>query len=336
MTRVVVITGASAGVGRATARAFGARGYSVALLARGRAGLEAAAAEVETAGGRALAIPLDVADAAAVDEAAARVERELGEIDVWVNAAMTAVLAEVVETTPEEFRRVTEVTYLGSVHGALAALKRMVPRDRGVIVQVGSALAYRGIPLQATYCGAKHAVEGFVESLRTELLHRTSHVRVTIVQLPGLNTTQFGWVRARTRNRPMPVPPVYQPEVAADAIVWAAEHRRRELWVGQPTAKTIVGNRLAPWYVDRYLARTGFGSQQTDARLDPDRPDYLFAPLDDAADRGVHGELDEIAHARSPQLWLTTRRRPLLGGIAAAAGAAAGVGVFRRMRRGYR
>jgi NADP-dependent 3-hydroxy acid dehydrogenase YdfG len=335
MSKVVVITGASAGVGRAAARAFGARGDAVALLARGRAGLAAAATEVEAVGGRALPIALDVADADAVKGAAERIERELGEIDVWVNAAMTAVLAEVMETTPAEFRRVTEVTYLGSVNGALAALERMVPRNRGVIVQVGSALAYRGIPLQATYCAAKHAVEGFVESLRTELLHRKSKVRLTIVQLPGLNTTQFSWVRARTRNTPMPVPPVYQPEVAADAIVWASEHKRRELWVGQPTAKTIIGNRLSPALVDRYLARTGFDSQQTDQRLDPRRPDYLFEPLDDEVDHGYRGAFDAVAKARSPGLWTAMRRGPLVGGaLAAAAGAAAGLGLFRRARHG--
>src|SRR4051794_30506055 len=221
MSQIVVITGASAGVGRATARAFGARGAHVALIARGRAGLEAAAAEVRAAGGRALVLPCDVSDPDAVEAAAARAEAELGPIDVWVNVAMTAVLAEVADTSADEFRRVTEVTYLGSVHGAQAALRRMLPRDRGTILQVGSALGRRGIPLQATYCAAKHAVQGFTESLRTELLHRGSSIRLTVVQLPGLDTTQFSWVRARTRNTPRPVAPVYTPELAARTIVWA-------------------------------------------------------------------------------------------------------------------
>src|SRR4051812_25391172 len=230
--RVVVVTGASAGVGRATAVAFGRRGARVALIARGAAGLKAAAAEIRAAGGEALPLPLDVADADAVEAAAARVEETWGPIDVWVNAAMTAVLGEVADTTAEDFRRVTEVTYLGSVYGQLAALRRMLPRDRGTIVQVGSALCYRGIPLQATYCGAKHAILGFVESLRTELLHRGSNVRLTVVHLPGLNTPQFGWVKTALPRHPQPVPPIYQPEVAADAIVWAAQHRRREIWVG--------------------------------------------------------------------------------------------------------
>ena len=312
-----MVTGASAGVGRATVRALGARGARVALLARGRTGLEAAAAEVRQAGGEALVVAVDVADAEQVEAAAERVERELGPIDVWINVAMTAVLAEVAETTPAEFRRVTEVTYLGSVHGCLSALRRMLPRDRGRIVQVGSALGYRGIPLQATYCGAKHAVEGFVESLRTELMHRGSRVRLTIVQLPGLNTTQFSWVRARTPRHPQPVPPIFQPEVAAAAIVWAAEHRRREIWVGGPTLKTILGQRVVPWFVDWYLARTGYSGQQTDQPLAVDRPDYLFAPLDDEHDHGWHGEFDAEAKGSSVQLWLSLHR------AAAAAGAAA-------------
>jgi len=333
MSRVVVITGASAGVGRAAARAFGARGDRVALIARGRAGLEAAAREVEAAGGVALALALDVADADAVEAAAQRVEDELGPIDVWVNDAMTAVLAEVIDTTPQEFRRVTEVTYLGSVHGAQAALRRMLPRDRGTIVQVGSALTRRGIPLQATYCGAKHALDGFVDSLRTELLHRRSRVGLTLVQLPGLNTTQFHWARARTAREPMPVPPIYQPELAAQAIVWASEHpRRRELWVGLPTALTLLGQRLAPWLADRWLARTGYESQQTDRPRDPDQPDYLLAPLDDERDHGVHGAFGDQAHRRDPQLWLGTHRAPVLGALAATA--AAGLAGLARRRRG--
>lgn len=317
--RVVVVTGASAGVGRATVRALGARGARVALLARGRAGLEAAAREVRDAGGEALVVAVDVADADQVEAAAARIEREMGEIDVWINVAMTAVLAEVADTTAEEFERVTAVTYLGSVHGVLSALRRMLPRERGTIIQVGSALAYRGIPLQATYCGAKHAIEGFVESLRTELMHRKSSVRLTIVQLPGMNTTQFSWVRARTPRHPQPVPPIFQPEVASAAIVWAAEHRRREIWVGGPTVKTIVGQRVVPWFVDWYLARTGFSGQQTDQPLAADRPDYVFSPLDAERDHGSHGEFDDRAKSSNLQLWLSLHRAAL---------AAAGISVF--------
>ncbi|HEX5146563.1 MAG TPA: SDR family oxidoreductase [Conexibacter sp.] len=334
MSRVVVITGASAGVGRATARAFAARGDRVALIARGRAGLAAVAREVTAAGGTPLELALDVADADAVEAAAQRVEDELGPIDVWVNNAMTAVLAEVMETTPAEFRRVTEVTYLGSVHGAQAALRRMLPRDRGHLVQVGSALTRRGIPLQATYCGAKHALDGFVDSLRTELRHRGSNVQLTLVQLPGMNTTQFHWVRARTAREPMPVPPIYQPEVAARAIVWASEHRRRELWVGLPTAKTLLGQRIAPWYADRVLARSGIEDQQTDRPLRPDRPDYVSAPLDDERDHGVHGDFGAQAKERDVQSWLGMHRAQALGGAlgAAAAAALAGAGLARRRR----
>jgi short-subunit dehydrogenase len=317
---VIVITGASAGVGRATARAFARPGARLGLLARGRAGLEAAAAEVRKAGGEALVLVCDVADADAVEAAAAQVEDAYGPIDVWVNVAMTAVLAEISQTTAEEFRRVTEVTYLGSVHGTQAALRRMLPRDRGKIVQVGSALGYRGIPLQSTYCGAKHAIQGFVESLRTELRHRGSHVSHTIVQLPGLDTTQFAWVRARTPDEPQPVPPIYEPEVAARAIVWAATHTRPELWVGVPTVYTIIGSRIAPRAADWYLGRSGFKGQQTGRPLDPNRPDYLETPLDDERDWGSTGSFGDRSLRRSPQLWLTTHRGVLAaGGVAAAA-----------------
>lgn len=324
--RVVVITGASAGVGRASARAFARRGDRVGLLARGEDGLDATRREVVGLGGQAVAVPTEVADAAAVERAAGEVEAALGPIDVWVNNAMTAVLAEVQDTTPEEFRRVTEVTYLGQVHGTLAALKRMLARDAGTIVQVSSALGYRGIPLQASYCGAKHAVVGFTESLRAELLHQKSNVAVTMVHLPGLNTPQFGWVRTRLRRHPQPVPPVYQPEVAARAVVWAAEHpRRRSLMVGVPTPPTIWGNRLAGGLVDRYLARTNYEAQQTDDEIPASRPDYLFAPL--PGDHGAHGRFDDEAHARSAQLWLNTHR-----GLAAGA-AALGAGALVRARR---
>ena len=312
MNRTVVVTGASAGVGRATAVAFGKHGDRVALVARGREGLAGAARDVERAGGRALIVPCDVADAAAVDAAAQRAEDELGPIDVWVNDAMAAVLAFVHETDPADFRRVTEVTYLGCVYGTMAALARMRARDRGVIVQVGSALSYRAIPLQASYCGAKFAIRGFTDALRTELMHEGSGVRVTMVQLPGLNTPQFTWVRTTLRRQPQPVPPIFQPELAADAIVHAASRPRREVWLGGSTVLTIVGNKLAPWFADRYLARTNVKAQQADRPLDPGRPDYLHAPLDDVADRGAHGPFDAQAKSRSKQWTLTKLARRLV------------------------
>jgi NAD(P)-dependent dehydrogenase (short-subunit alcohol dehydrogenase family) len=311
--RTVVVTGASAGVGRATARAFAERGDRVGLLARGRDGLDGARRDVEEAGGMALAIPTDVSDADAVEAAAAAVEQQLGPIDVWVNCAMASIFAFTWEIEPDEFRRATEVVYLGYVWGTQAALRRMRRRDRGTIVQVGSALAYRGIPLQAAYCGAKHAIQGFTESVRAELVNANSKVHVTMVQLPGLNTPQFGWVRSRLPRHPRPVPPVYQPEIAARGIVWASERRRREVWVGAPTAATIVGNALAPSLVDRYLGRTNVKAQQTAEEVSPDRPDYLFAPL--PGDRGAHGEFDSEAHARSAQLWATTHRWWLAAGL---------------------
>jgi short-subunit dehydrogenase len=327
--KTVVVTGASAGVGRATAVAFGARGDRVALIARGEDGLQAAAREVRAAGGTALVLPCDVGDADAVEAAAARAEEELGPIDVWVNCAMAAVLAFVHETDAADVRRVTETTYLGCVHGTLAALRRMRPRDRGVIVQVGSTLAYRAIPLQATYCAAKFAIRGFTDSLRTELLHEGSGVRVTMVQLPGLNTTQFTWVRTTLRRQPRPVAPVYQPEVAADAIVHAAEHPRRELWVGASTPILITGNKVAPWLGDRYLARTNVEAQQTPEPIDPNRPDYLYGPL---GDRGSHGPFDGEARTSSVQLALAKRRRALTLAAAATAVGAAGTALARRAR----
>ena len=330
---VVVITGASAGIGRATARRFAREGAAVGLVARGRAGLEAARREVEVAGGRALVLPADVADAGAIEDAAARVERELGPIDVWVNNAMASVFAPVAETTAEEFRRVTEVTYLGYVHGTMAALKRMLPRDRGAIVQVGSALAYRGIPLQAAYCGAKHAIQGFTESLRAELLHEGSKVRLTMAQLPALNTPQFGWTRSRLPRKAQPVPPIYQPEVAAEAIHWAAHHDRRELYVGLSTSLVLLGNKFAPGLGDRYLARTGYDSQQTGEPRDPTLADNLWEPVDEERDYGARGAFDDRAHERSPQLWATTHRNWLLAGAAGLAGAAtAGAALWRRAR----
>jgi NAD(P)-dependent dehydrogenase (short-subunit alcohol dehydrogenase family) len=328
---VVVITGASAGVGRATVREFARRRARVGLIARGRAGLEAARCEVEAAGGRALVLPLDVADAEAVDAAAERVERELGPIDVWVNDAMVSVFAPVVETTPAEFKRVTEVTYLGYVHGTLAALIRMRSRDRGVIVQVGSALAYRGIPLQAAYCAAKHAIQGFMDSLRCELLHEGSGVRVVMVQMPALNTPQFGWVRSRLPRTAQPVPPIYQPEVAARAIAWAADHADREMYVGASTVEAIVGNMLVPRLADVYLARHGVESQQTDGAPDPERRDNLDAPLDDERDHGAHGAFDGRARPHSVQLWVRMHRGWVA--LAAAAGSVALAGVVLRWRQ---
>jgi NAD(P)-dependent dehydrogenase (short-subunit alcohol dehydrogenase family) len=320
--KVVVVTGASAGIGRATVRELAARGADVGLIARGEDRLAAAAREVEQAGRRACIAPADVADAAAVEAAAARIEAELGPIDVWINVAMAAVLAELWDCTPEEFLRVTQVTYLGSVHGMQAALRRFRPRDRGVIVQVGSALSRRGIPLQATYCGSKHAVKGVCDSLRAELLHEGSKVKVSLVQLPGLNTPQFDWVRTRLHHHPQPVPPIYQPEVAARAIAWAAEHPRRELWVGVPTVYTILGERVVSGLMDRYLGRTNIGAQEAKSPIDPaTRQDNLFSPP--PGDPGAHGSFDEKAHGRAPQLWLTTHKRALAGAAAVAGAAAA-------------
>jgi NAD(P)-dependent dehydrogenase (short-subunit alcohol dehydrogenase family) len=315
---VVVITGASAGVGRATARVFAQRGAHIGLIARGRDGLEATRREVEEVGGRALVLPLDVARADLVELAAAQVEDELGPISVWVNNAMASVFSPVREMTAEEYQRVTEVTYLGCVYGTLAALRRMLPRDRGTIVQVGSALAYRGIPLQSAYCAAKHAIQGFCDSLRSELLHDGSNVRVCMVQLPALNTPQFSWVKSRLPRKPQPVPPIFQPEMAARAIAWAASHDRREVYVGWPTVKAIIGNKLFPGLADRYLARMGYESQQYDGLADPYRSDNLWHSV--PGDHGAHGSFDDRAKSRSPQLWATTHRRLL---AAAGAGLAA-------------
>jgi NAD(P)-dependent dehydrogenase (short-subunit alcohol dehydrogenase family) len=328
---IVVITGASAGVGRATVRAFARRGDDIALLARNEDGLEAAAQEARDAGARAIAIPTDVADHEQVEAAAARVTAELGEIDVWVNVAMASILAPTWEIEPAEFRRVTEVTYLGQVHGTMAALQRMRPRDRGAIVNVGSALAYRGIPLQSAYCGAKHAIRGFTDSVRTELMHDASNVHITEVHLPALNTPQFDMVRTRMPRLPRPVAPVFQPEVAARAIVWAAGHpQRRELWVAGSTVMTILGSRLAPGTLgDRYLARTGFDSQQTDepASEERRRTDYLDAPV--PGDHGAHGRFGDEAKSGSAQLWLA-RHRGVLAAAGAGALAAAGAAVAAR------
>ncbi|MFC7331027.1 SDR family oxidoreductase [Marinactinospora rubrisoli] len=319
--KVVVVTGASGGIGRACARRFAARGDAVALLARGVNGLAAAAAEVRAAGGTALAIPVDVADFDAVDRAATRVEQELGPIDVWVNDAFTSVFAPVTEISAAEFRRVTEVTYLGYVHGTKAALARMLPRDRGAVVQVGSALAYRGIPLQSAYCAAKHAIQGFQDALRCELLHERSGVAATMVQMPAVNTPQFDWVLSRLPRRAQPVPPIYQPEVAARAVVYAADHpRRREYWVGGSTVATIAANKVIAGLLDRYLARTGYDSQQTAEPRPAGQAANLWRPADGAEGRdfGAHGRFDRRAHRRSPQAWLSRHARAVALGAAAA------------------
>ena len=319
--KVAVVTGGSAGVGRAAVREFAGAGYDVAVLARGRAGLDAATREVESAGGRGLAVPTDVADHGAVRAAATRVEDTLGEVDVWVNAAFAGSLAFSWDTGIEAFRRVTDVTYYGQVHGTLAALSRMRPRDRGVIINVGSAMAYRSIPLQAAYCGAKHAIKGFTESVVTELEHEHSHVRLCMVQLPGLNTPQFNWNASAMPRHPMPVPPIFQPELAARAIVFLAEHPRRNMWVGAPTAYTILGERLAPRVLDLFLGRTAVDSQQTDADL-PRWGSNLFEARDEETDRGARGAFDDQAHDRDPMTWLSTHRRGALAGLAGVAGTA--------------
>jgi NAD(P)-dependent dehydrogenase (short-subunit alcohol dehydrogenase family) len=313
------VTGASAGVGRAVVRRFARDGAQIGLLARGRDGLEAARREVEEAGGRALVLPTDVAEWDQVDAAASEVERAFGPIDIWINNAMASVFSPVRQMRPEEYRRVTDVTYLGVVHGTLAALHRMRPRDRGTIVQVGSALAYRGIPLQSAYCAAKHAIQGFMDSLRAELIHDGSGVHATMVQLPAVNTPQFGWVKSRLPRKAQPVPPIYQPEVVAEAIHWASHHRRRELWVGGPTVKAILANRVAPGTLDRYLAATGYDSQQTSEPEDPDRPDNLWAPV--PGDHGAHGTFDADATDRSGQLWAACHRALTIGTAVSAAAA---------------
>ncbi|MDB6035448.1 MAG: short-chain dehydrogenase/reductase [Verrucomicrobiales bacterium] len=311
-TEVVVITGASAGVGRATVRAFAKRGACIGLLARGRDGLEAAKKEVEQLGGQALVCVTDTSDSGQVEAAAAAVEREFGPIDIWVNNAMVSVFSPVIEMKPEEYKRVTEVTYLGYVWGTMAALKSMRARNKGVIIQVGSALAYRGIPLQSAYCAAKHAIQGFVDSLRTELLHDRSKVRVCMVQMPALNTPQFRWVRSRLPNKAQPVPPIFQPEVAADAILYAATHNKREVYVGAPTVVAIVGNKIAPRIADWYLSRRGYRSQQlTGEPEDKGRPDNLMAPL--RGDYGAHGVFDDRSKDFSWQFWVDKNRNWLMG-----------------------
>ncbi|MFH8747751.1 SDR family oxidoreductase [Streptomyces rimosus] len=333
----VVVTGASAGIGRATARLFGARGADVVLLARGRTGLEAAAAEVEARGGRALVVPTDVADPDQVEAAAQAAEDAFGPIDVWVNCAFSTVFAPFTEVTPEEYRRATEVTYFGFVNGTRAALRRMLPRDAGAIVQVGSALGFRSVPLQSVYCGAKHAINGFTSSVRTELLHRKSRVAVTVVQMPAVNTPQFDWVLSRLPKHPRPVAPVYQPEVAARAVVHAADHpRRKQYYVGASTVATILGNRIAPALLDRYLARTGYDAQQMDGRPGTGRPANLWEPADgpDGRDHGAHGIFDDSSSPHAPQAALA--RHPVLVAVASAVAGAAVGAVLKPVRNSRR
>ena len=305
---VVVVTGASAGVGRAIARAFARRGAYIGLLARGHAGLEGARREVEELGGQALALPTDVAEASQVEAAAARVEETFGSIGIWVNDAMTSVFSPALEMTPEEYKRVTEVTYLGTVYATLAALRRMLPRNRGRIIQIGTALAYRAIPLQSAYCGAKHAIQGFTEPVRSELIHDKSNVKITMVQLPAVNTPQFGWVKSRLPHKAQPVPPIYQPEVIADAVTWVADHDRRQFFIGGSTVIVIQGDKLAPGFGDWYLGKTGYTSQQISEPEDPNRPHNLWEPVDEQYDYGAHGAFDDRARSRSWQLWADTHR----------------------------
>jgi NAD(P)-dependent dehydrogenase (short-subunit alcohol dehydrogenase family) len=337
MARTVLITGASGGIGRATAREFARRGDRIGLLARGRTGLEATADEVRQLGGEAIPVSADVADHEAVHAAADEVEGRFGPIDVWVNVAFTSVFAPFAEIGPEEFRRVTEVSYLGYVNGTREALARMLPRDRGTIVQVGSALGERSIPLQSAYCGAKHAVNGFTSSVRTELLHNKSNVHVTVVQMPAVNTPQFSWVLSRLPKHPQPVPPIYQPEVAARAITYAADHpRRKQFYVGASTVGTILGNKVAAGLLDRYLARTGYDAQQTGTRASGSHPGNLWEPLDgrgpDDHDFGAHGAFDDRSHERSAQAWLS-RHPGLAWSSAAVLLTAAAASAVRAVRR---
>ncbi len=317
MSKIAVVTGASAGVGRAVVREFARQGFDVGLIARGTDGLAAAKREVEEAGRRAVAVPTDVADFEAVETAAARIEAELGEIDVWTNVAFSNVFAEFTDLTPHEYKRITDVAYLGFVYGTMAALKRMKARDRGTIVQIGSALAYRSIPLQAAYCGAKSAIRGFTDSIRCELHHQKSHVRITMAILPAVNTPQFTWCRSKLARKAQPVPPIYQPEVIARGVVWLAQHRRRELRIGWPTVEALLGQILVPGLLDRYLGNTGYSGQQYDGGWPPDHPDNLEHPL--PGDYGAHGDFDDRASDWSSQLWLTTHREVLIAGAVAMA-----------------
>ena len=333
--KVVVVTGASAGVGRAVAKRFAKEGFDVGLIARGQAGLDAAADDVRRLGGRAAIYKCDVADAQAVDAAADEFEQTLGPIDVWVNNAMVSVFSPVSKMEAHEYQRVTNVTYLGSVYGTMAALRHMRARNAGAIVQVSSALAYRSIPLQSAYCGAKHAIVGFLDSLRCELAHEGSKVHITAVHMPALNTPQFGWVKSRLPNQAQPVPPIFEPEVAADAVFYASKHKRRGLDVGAPTVAAIVGNKLIPQLIDEYLAKTGFSSQQTDEPHDANAPDNLYDPVDNEKDHGARGSFSDRSTTFSPQLWLA-KHRPWVLAVGAAGLIGAGVAAVEAMRSGKR
>src|SRR5690348_2448047 len=328
---IVVVTGGTAGIGRATVREFARSGYNVAILARGKDGLEAARRDVEDLGGKGLAIPTDVADWKAVEAAADQVENELGPIDIWVNNAFAGIFSRFMDVTPEEYERVTQVTYLGQVNGTRAALKHMLPRDKGKIVLVGSALAYRGIPLQSAYCGAKHAIQGFIDSVRCELLNEKTKVTITMVQMPGVNTPQFDWIRAKLPGQPRPVGKVYQPEVAGRAIYAAAHDTRKEMLVGLPTVEAVWGNKIASSLLDDYLAATGIKAQQRPERVQPDRKDNLFEPV--AGDHGAHGSFDNEAVDSSAELWVTEHKKEL-GLAALGAAAVAGVGFMLASRNG--
>jgi short-subunit dehydrogenase len=308
--KTVVVTGASAGVGRAIVQEFARRGANIGLLARGIDGLNAAKQEVEDLGGKALIVSVDVGEPDAVEQAADQLEKFLGPIDIWINNAMTSVFGPFKKISAEEYKRVTEVTYLGQVYGTAAALRRMLPRDKGTIILVGSALAYRGIPLQSAYCGAKHAIHGFFESLRSELMKDKSHVRLSMVQLPAMNTPQFDWVKSYLKYKARPMGKIFDPHVAARAIVQVARKHEREVFVACPTVKTIAGNQLVPGYLDWYLAKTGYGGQQTDEPEDPDRPDNLWSPV--AGDHGARGRFKKLAHHSSLETWVSTHRKLVL------------------------
>jgi len=328
--QVVVVTGASGGIGRAAVREFAKRGARLALIARGEAGLEAARREAESLGSTAIAIPTDVANYDEVERAAAQVENELGPIDIWVNVAFTNVFSEFWDVTPEEWRRLTDVTYFGYVWSTMAAVKRMRPRNRGTIVQVGSALCYRSIPLQSPYCGAKSAIRGFTDSLRCELIHNKSKIRLTMVHMPAVNTPQFTWNRVKSGlNHPQPLPPIFQPEVAGRAIYWAANNKPREMWVGFSTVLAILVQKFAPRIGDLYLGLTGYKSQQTQEPVRPGRPDNLYDAADRSKDFGAHGEFDEQASPRSMETELVMNRQWLIGGLALA-GAAVGAAALLR------
>jgi NAD(P)-dependent dehydrogenase (short-subunit alcohol dehydrogenase family) len=329
---IVVITGGTAGIGRATAREFAQRGADVAVLARGRERLDSTCREIEALGCRAVGISVDVADGDAVEAAAARIERELGPIDIWINNAFAGMFSTFLDMTPDEYRRVTDVSYFGQVHGTRAALKRLMPRDRGMIVLVGSALAYRGIPLQSAYCGAKHALQGFLDALRPELAYRGSKVRMCMVQLPAVNTPQFDWARAHIRHKPRPAGKIYQPEVAARAIHFAAHASRKEVWVGRMTVQAILADELASPLLDEYLAETGVTAQASGEPIEADRRDNLFEPV--PGDPGAHGRFDQQASSTSVQMALN-RHRNLLAGAAGLL-AVAGLGWTVRRRRNSR